>query len=135
MYFELIVIQLGVSVNDENLKSWKKGQSGNPAGKPIGTRSFKSILNKYLDKTLKSKDPFEGKTSDIPAREIMMLKLIGEGLKGNLTAIRYVCDMIDGPIKQVMDVNHGDVDIDSRINQLKRRLNIVAKKTNRKKIQ
>ncbi len=122
-------------VNDENLKAWKKGQSGNPAGKPKGARSFKSILNNYLDKTLKSKDPFEGKTSDIPAREIMMLKLIGEGLKGNLTAIRYVCDMIDGPIKQVLDVNQNTDDIDAKIKALKRKLNANDEKPTRKKKQ
>ena len=122
-------------MNDENLKAWKKGQSGNPAGKPKGARSFKSILNNYLDKTLKSKDPFEGKTADIPAREIMMLKLIGEGLKGNLTAIRYVCDMIDGPIKQVLDVNQSGDDIDAKIKALKRKLNANDEKTTRKKKQ
>ena len=122
-------------MNDENLKAWKKGQSGNPAGKPKGARSFKTILNNYLDKTLKSKDPFEGKTSDIPAREIMMLKLIGEGLKGNLTAIRYVCDMIDGPIKQVVDVNQSGDDIDAKIKALKRKLNANDEKTTRKKKQ
>ena len=122
-------------VNDENLKAWKKGQSGNPSGKPKGARSFKTILNNYLDKTLKSKNPFEGKTADIPAREIMMLKLIGEGLKGNLTAIRYVCDMIDGPIKQVVDVNQSGDDIDAKIKALKRKLNANDEKTTRKKKQ
>jgi hypothetical protein len=122
-------------VNKENIIPWVKGQSGNPKGKIKGTRSFKSILNNYLDKTLKSKDPFEGKTADIPARDIMMLKLIGEGLKGNLTAIRYVCDMIDGPIKQVLDVNQNTEDIDAKIKALKRKLNANDEKPTRKKKQ
>jgi hypothetical protein len=123
------------TVNKENIIPWVKGQSGNPKGKIKGTRSFKSILNNYLDKTLKSKDPFEGKTADIPARDIMMLKLIGEGLKGNLTAIRYVCDMIDGPIKQVLDVNQNTEDIDAKIKALKRKLNANDEKPTRKKKQ
>lgn len=41
--------------NEQNLKPWKKGQSGNPAGRPKG-RSFKEMVAAELKKQLPGSD-------------------------------------------------------------------------------
>lgn len=35
--------------NDQNLKSWKPGQSGNPAGKPKGTKHISTLIQELLN--------------------------------------------------------------------------------------
>ena len=35
--------------NYPNLKSWKKGQSGNPAGRKIGSKNVSTIVRKLLE--------------------------------------------------------------------------------------
>lgn len=35
--------------NEKNLKPWKPGQSGNPAGKPIGTKHLSTWIREMLE--------------------------------------------------------------------------------------
>lgn len=88
----------------ENLTPWKPGQSGNPKGKPVGTRSFKNILVEFLDKSIDMMDPFTKEKAKFTAKEAVAMKIVGEAMKGNMSAIKEIRDMVDGPIAQQIEI-------------------------------
>lgn len=47
--------------NEENLKSWPKGQSGNPAGKAPGTKNRATIIKKFLELAVDVDNPADPK--------------------------------------------------------------------------
>lgn len=63
--------------NPENLKphNFKKGESGNPAGRPEGSHSLKSILDRLLQKQISIED-LEGQTIKVTAKEAIALNMI-----------------------------------------------------------
>lgn len=85
---------------------FKPGQSGNPAGKPKGTRTLTAILRDIVDsnagKIFGDKIPAEmkGKTCG----ELLMLKLIALGIKDDRIAIGDVIDRLEGRPLQKQEV-------------------------------
>lgn len=78
---------------------WKDGigtqfQPGQ-SGKPKGAVHFKSKIDDYLKKTIKSKD---GKTAEAMDRVVQALMV--QAMNGNMKAIQYLIDRVDGPITQ-----------------------------------
>ncbi len=67
---------------------WKKGQSGNPRGRPPEGTSFAEALRGRL-------------TSD-EAAEIAK-KVIALALAGNLKAITFIADRLDGKPRQALE--------------------------------
>lgn len=61
--------------NEENLTPWPKGQSGNPAGKPKGTRNRSTIIREWLE--MKATDGEGGQVSDQLTRAL--IKKAAEG--------------------------------------------------------
>jgi hypothetical protein len=64
---------------------WKPGQSGNPRGRPKGSKNLVTILNDALNKTLTVQE--NGRTRKISAREGIVMRLINAAIKGDLKAI------------------------------------------------
>lgn len=61
---------------------WKKGQSGNPKGRPKGSLSFNTLLAKALErKVLVTKN---GRTQKMTCREAAVEAVIGLALKGDV---------------------------------------------------
>lgn len=69
----------------ENLKSWKPGQSGNPKGKPKGTRNRSTIVRQWLD--AEATDGFGGEVVDQLVRA-----LIKKAAVGDVAAFRELMD-------------------------------------------
>jgi len=73
--------------NEQNLKSWQPGQSGNPAGKPKGTKH----LSKWIQEMMED-ESFEQKLADgtvlkgAPVKAIVMT-LLTKGVAGDMRAI------------------------------------------------
>lgn len=72
--------------NQQNLKSWQPGQSGNPAGKPKGTKHLSTRIQELLEdenfsKRLKNKSAING----APLEEIISV-LIVKAAEGDLRA-------------------------------------------------
>ena len=61
--------------NEENIKKhqFKKGQSGNPAGRPVGAFSRSSIAKRWLETLEKSKNPITGLYEDLTQEDICLL--------------------------------------------------------------
>lgn len=81
-----------------NLKSWKKGQSGNPAGRKVGSKNVSTIVRELLERDVDEQllarsniaDLANGKpTSYAQAIVFAMLK---KALEGNVQAICWLTE-------------------------------------------
>lgn len=64
---------------------FQPGQSGNPRGRPKGSRSFSSILSDELDKPITAQ--IRGRTVTMSRREALAQRVIEQALKGDLRAV------------------------------------------------
>ena len=96
-----------------NLKSWKKGQSGNPKGRPKKGSSWSEIAPDLLDsseimiqfKTSKKTQSLHIKTDDDKTiRHAVVAALINEALHGNIQAIKELYDRTDGRAPQKIEI-------------------------------
>lgn len=67
---------------------FKKGQSGNPKGRPKGTINMTTILKKTLSETIDVEENGEKKT--ISKMEAAVRKLIDEAITGDMQAFRVL---------------------------------------------
>jgi hypothetical protein len=90
--------------NDENLKGheFEPGQSGNPTGRPRGTRNLSTILRRFLEEpvevlidNVKTKKPFQ---------EVIVRNLLKNAAAGDTKAINTVWDRVEGKAPQYIDV-------------------------------
>lgn len=75
----------------ENLRPWKPGESGNPAGRPKGVR--------YLTEQLRARVAADPAILDAVAEKLFAL-----ALDGDLGAIREIADRLDGKPKAAVQV-------------------------------
>lgn len=85
------------TMNTENLTSWPPGTSGNPSGRPAGSRNLRKVVSDILDdRTTFDKLPKNlaklSKKTDTPLEAIVIV-LVGKALEGDLkasdTLLRY----------------------------------------------
>lgn len=79
--------------NPANLRPpWKKGQSGNPGGRPKGSVNLTNRLRAALSKN-------DGQLADIVVK-----KLIHEAAKGKFNHLHEIFDRIDGKVTQRIEI-------------------------------
>jgi hypothetical protein len=90
----------------ENLTHWKKGQSGNPNGRPPG-KSITTILKNLLEKEIVlTKNPITGKKKEKQKiSEVIALTMVREAIKGKDKFIKEILDRTEGKVLQGID--HG----------------------------
>jgi len=89
-----------------NLKPYPKGISGNPNGRPKGTKNFKTIFieaSKAVAEALRL-----GKEPDKIQVEIVK-KGIAEALKGNYSFYKDILDRLYGQAKQTIETEEKKV--------------------------
>jgi hypothetical protein len=93
--------------NIENLKHFKKGESGNPAGRAKGVKTRSTILKKWIEVTAKLKNPITGKDELGTVEDKVNLALITKALSGDVQAIKEINDTLYGKIQenQKIDLN------------------------------
>lgn len=64
---------------------FKKGVSGNPRGRPPGTKDFKTLIQRQLDTVVKAN--VLGRTVRVTKREAMAMRLVDKALSGDHRAI------------------------------------------------
>ena len=69
------------------------GKSGNPKGRPKGSRSVGAVLNDILQQKIAVTE--NGKTRRIPALEVMLRRLANDAMRGDPNAIRLLFLLID----------------------------------------
>ena len=81
--------------NSENLTPWKKGQSGNPNGRPKKDRCISDILREH------GFDMQEDKRTNL---KLIVDKLYEKAIGGDLKAIDMIFDRLEGKPAQKVEV-------------------------------
>ena len=89
----------------ENVEPHKfpEGQSGNPNGRPKGSRNRSTIAKKWLETQEKIKNPISGVEEQLSEEDIMTLALIKKARSGDTAAYRAVLDSAYGAPKQAIE--------------------------------
>jgi len=83
---------------------WKKGQSGNPNGRPKGSRNRSTLIREWLEVSQKIKNPITGEVEDLEQQDIMTLALIKKAREGDVSAFRELMDGAHGKVLQQTDI-------------------------------
>jgi hypothetical protein len=71
---------------------FRKGQSGNPRGRPAGSKNLATILAKALDETVVVTE--NGRRRRIPKREAIVTQLVNRSAQADLKAVQILLGMI-----------------------------------------
>lgn len=93
----------------EDLTPFPKGVSGNPKGRPKGTKNTKTILERFLNVQMKQTNPFTKLEEDLSVQELMNLVQIKRALDGDLGAFKELTDRLEGKL-----VNNTDIKSDGK---------------------
>lgn len=90
--------------NEQNLKPWKPGQSGNPAGLKRGTEHSSTRLKRLLHAVGKMKNPLTGQVEEFTALEMADAAIIARAMKGDTAAYREILDRLEGKVPAKTEV-------------------------------
>ena len=91
---------------EENLILWKKGQSGNPKGKPKGAKNRSTILKEIAELRTKGIDPITGEEVWMTNEYRMAMAVIEKVIdKGDAQGLNMVLDSIYGKQKDSVDIH------------------------------
>ena len=91
--------------NEENLIPYKKGESGNPNGRPKGSKNRSTIAKKWLKITENAKNPISSKQEDLSQEDLMTLALLRKARNGDVNAYKALMDSAFGSPVQQIDQN------------------------------
>ena len=91
--------------NEENLKSWKPGESGNPNGRPKGSLNRSTIARKWLQTKSKIMNPISNEQESLTQEDIGTLALIKKVRQGDVAAYKALMDSSYGQPKETLDLN------------------------------
>lgn len=83
---------------------WEKGESGNPNGRPKGTRNRASIVREWLEVQQEIKNPITGVTEKLEQQDIITLAQIKKAREGDTAAFKELMDSAHG--KAVQSFEH-----------------------------
>jgi hypothetical protein len=91
--------------NPENLEphNFKKGQSGNPKGRPKGSRNRSTVAREWLEVDQRIKNPITGDDESLEQQDIMTLALIKKAREGDVAAYKALMDSAYGAPIQLID--------------------------------
>jgi hypothetical protein len=72
---------------------WKSGQSGNPKGRPKGSRPLGAVLQDIIQQKVSVTE--SGKTRRIPALEVMLRRLANDAMRSDQRAIKLLLSLVD----------------------------------------
>jgi hypothetical protein len=72
---------------------FKPGQSGNPKGRPKGSRSVGAILQGVIQQKVAVSE--NGKTKRLSALEVMFRRLANDALRGDARAMKLLLSLVD----------------------------------------
>jgi hypothetical protein len=112
---------------------FKKGESGNPKGRPKGSRSVGALLQEILEQRIAVTE--HGRTRRIPALEVMLRRLANDAMRNDVAALKTILTLVDrygeAPESQIKLDELLEEDRAILANFLPQ-LQITPKKTNRK---
>jgi len=94
--------------HNENLKSFKKGESGNPSGHPKGVKNRSTILKKWIEVAAECINPETKKKLPGTVEDKIALSLITKALSGDVQAIKEINDTLYGKIADKQEMKYPD---------------------------
>lgn len=99
----------------ENLIPAKKGEVRNPKGRTKGSRDRRTIVNQWLEAVKEARNPITGLNETLPIADQMVLALIGNALKGDVSAFKELMDSGYGKLTDKVE-HSGDIITGIQIN-------------------
>jgi hypothetical protein len=92
---------------EDNLRpAWEKGESGNPAGRPKGSKNRSTIARQWLEVNQNLKNPLTGENETMSQEDLMTLALIKKAREGDVNAYKALMDSGYGaPVQQIEQTN------------------------------
>ena len=84
-----------------NLKPWKKGQSGNPKGRPKKADCLTSLLKEEIEKV--DPEDKDGRTH----MEMIVDATMRLAKNGNATALKEIWERMDGKVRDKLELTGG----------------------------
>jgi len=85
---------------------WGKGESGNPKGRPKGSKNRATIAKYWLEVNQDLKNPLTGENEKMSQEDLMTLALIKKARDGDVQAYKALMDSGYGsPIQQIEQTN------------------------------
>lgn len=94
-------------MSKEDLIPFKKGQSGNPKGRPKGSLNRSTIAKKWLE-VLSQEELEDGQVKWLSNEEAMTLALIRKARNGDVNAYKALMDSAYGTAKDTVDINSNE---------------------------
>jgi len=77
---------------------FKAGESGNPAGRPKGTRNRSTIVREWMEAIERAKNPITGETEELSQADIATLAVLKKARSGDVNAYRELMDSAFGKV-------------------------------------
>ena len=90
---------------------WEKGQSGNPKGRPLGSKNRSTIARYWLDINQSLLNPLTGAEEIMSQEDVMTLALIKKAREGNVNAYKALMDSGYGAPLQQIEQTNTDIDL------------------------
>ena len=85
---------------------WEKGESGNPSGRPKGSKNRSTIAKQWLEVNQNLKNPLTGENETMSQEDLMTLALIKKARDGDVNAYKALMDSGYGsPVQQIEQTN------------------------------
>jgi len=111
--------------------SFKKGQSGNPKGRPKGAKGTKTVtgyMQELLDcKIDTGKNHFTLDGEKVPVSKVLAIKIIMGAIEGDNSKIKELLDRLEGKPKDTLLIEDPIVDADELYSSIKGRLSDARK--------
>lgn len=102
------------NIATDSPKTWKPGQSGNPAGRPPKGYSITEIMKEIVASKVMGED---GKT-EIEVRKALGSVILEKALKGDMNAIKLIWEYMDGKATQKIEADLNNRNVEDGINKL-----------------
>ena len=98
--------------NEENLKTFKKGEVSNPNGRPKGSKNRSTIVKELLEFASSQKNVLTGEQETLTQEQAITLAMLLKAGKGDVNAYKALMDSCYGAPKQTTDTNLSVSDFD-----------------------
>ena len=100
--------------------SWKKGQSGNPGGRPKIGVSVTKLVAEALEHEVTARG-IDGKEKKAKVVEFLAEIIVARALKGDISMIKAIWDRIDGLPAQKLDLGSSEGEAKITVEVIKRK--------------
>ena len=93
-------------MSKEDLIPFKKGESGNPAGRPKGSRNRNTTVKELFELATKQKNAITGVEETLTQERAITIAIIVKAIKGDVNAYKALMDSCYGaPVQQIEQTN------------------------------